>query len=475
MLRMPTRQLRFAPYGLPLVVGLACALAMVALVWQSSRPAPALRVPGLDGGVADGAGKKPLDISGTLQTFASADPAVTPVWPGFRGALRDGVHTEALSYHWPSAGPKVRWRVPMLGPGYAGPVVAQGRVLLLDYDPKWQNTGGDVLRCWNIHDGQELWRRGYTLKTKSNHGVSRTVPMVVGDVVITLGPKLHLMAVDIKSGAYLWGLDLCAQYQARVPEWYAGQCLLADDGKLLVAVGGKVLMLALDPQTGKVLWQLDAPAELTGWEQTHASLTPLTLAGQRMYVACYTGGVAGISNDGTLLWTYPGWRIPQAVVASPVVVGEDHLLLAGGYGAGAQVIKVALVEDHWQVQRVHTFTANEFGAEQHTPIAHDGHVYGVVPGGEMVCLDPLTATRKWSSGAVRFGLGPYFLAGDSLWALDDRGRLTVMAARPDSFSVRAQARLLQGHESWAPMAVSGRGLIVRDLDEMVCYDLPEGP
>jgi outer membrane protein assembly factor BamB len=37
----------------------------------------------------------------------------------------------------------------------------------------------------------------------------------------------------------------------------------------------------------------------------------------------------------------------------------------------------------------------------------------------------------------------------------------------------AQAKVLEGHESWGPIAVASGRLIVRDTEHMICLDISE--
>src|SRR5207253_10830516 len=53
-------------------------------------------------------------------------------WPQWLGPRRDGVWREAgIVDRFPKDGPKLRWRTP-IGAGYAGPAVANGKVLVTD-------------------------------------------------------------------------------------------------------------------------------------------------------------------------------------------------------------------------------------------------------------------------------------------------------------------------------------------------------
>jgi outer membrane protein assembly factor BamB len=55
--------------------------------------------------------------------------------------------------------------------------------------------------------------------------------------------------------------------------------------------------------------------------------------------------------------------------------------------------------------------------------------------------------------------------------MNDSGLLTMAALSATGFEPLAEARVLEGHESWAPMALAGGRLLVRDLHRMVCLDL----
>lgn len=120
--------------------------------------------------------------------------------------------------------------------------------------------------------------------------------------------------------------------------------------------------------------------------------------------------MAGVAaDDGHILWKYPDWTVPMAAVASPLVIGEDRIFLCGGYGAGSMMLKLEKSGDGIRARSLYTLPPEGFGAEQHTPIYHEGYIYGVKPGGELVCLDENGKTL-WTSGKKRFGSAGYILA-----------------------------------------------------------------
>jgi outer membrane protein assembly factor BamB len=115
--------------------------------------------------------------------------------------------------------------------------------------------------------------------------------------------------------------------------------------------------------------------------------------------------------------------------------------------------------------------AETFGSTQQTPLYYDQHLFGVRPDGQFVCLDP-GGKIVWQSGPNQtFGLGSYLLAGGLLYALNDSGSLLLGEITSSGFTRLGQAQVLHGRESWAPMALAGTRLIVRDLTQMVCLEI----
>ncbi len=388
-------------------------------------------------------------------------------WPGFRGPNRDGIEPGGapIATNWNQGGIRLLWSIPV-GEGYAAAAVHKGRVYLLDYDEAKQ---ADALRCLSLADGKEVWRRSYPNPLKRNHGLSRTVPAVTDKVVVAIGPKCTVLCCDPATGAEKWRIDMVRQWGATVPDWYAGQCPLIDGGKLLLAPGGKALMVALNPETGKPIWQCPNPRR---WRMTHSSIVPMDLDGQRMYVYCGSGGVAGVSaKDGKLLWDTTEWTVNTATVPSPLPVGNGRILLTGGYNAGSLMLQVSSQGGRFSATPVFRLSARVFSSDQQTPILYQGYVYGVRPNGEMTCLD-LNGKSVWTSGrANRFGLGPYAIVGGMLLAMNDSGLLTLAKASPEGYRPLATAQVLRGRESWGPLAIAGTRVIARDSNRMVCVDI----
>ncbi|MDH4238114.1 MAG: PQQ-like beta-propeller repeat protein [Phycisphaerae bacterium] len=409
-------------------------------------------------------------IRGELLRFDGVPADLPGAWPRFRGAGFDAISTEkvALAQTWSPDGPAVLWSIDV-GEGYAGAAILAGRVYLMDYDrPK----EADVIRCLSLEDGKDIWRYSYHIKVKRWHGMSRTVPAVTEKYVVALGPKCHLTCLDSQTGQFRWMLNLVRDFNCTVPDWYAGQCPLIDDGKAIIAVGGDTLMMAVDCNTGEIVWRSPNP---NGWLMTHSSVIPAEFKGTRMYVYCASGGVVGISaEDGSILWEINDWKIRVANVPSPVVTGDGLIFLSGGYQAGSMMLQLNRENGTINAQPTFRLEPEVFGSEQQTPIFYDGHIYGIRPDKLLTCLD-LNGQVVWTSpGTHRFGsrgLGPYMIADGKIYIMNDEGVLTLAKATPAGYEQLAEAKVLDGPESWGPMAIASGRLILRDMNRMICLDV----
>jgi len=455
--------------GVPVLVAVAGLVGLLA--WFLARPEVGQIAP-REPSPSTAAATPAPPASGPAQAPAAAAPAggvptVKGSWPRFRGASLDNISTDPtpLARSWPPEGPPKLWTLPM-GEGYAAPAIVNSRAYVLDYD---KAARADRLRCLALATGQELWSQSYAADIKSNHGMSRTVPAVANNRVVTLGPLLQVMCCDATTGQVAWQLNLVSQFGATIPDWYAGQCPLIDGNRVILAPGGTALMVAVDLASGRVVWQTPNPS---GWKMTHGSVMPITFAGQREYVYCASGGVVGVSaKDGSLLWQTPDWTVSTANIPTPVPVGEGRLFLSGGYNAGSMMLGLKSADGKITPETVFRLKANVFGSQQQTPIFYQGYLYGVAPNQQLTCLDP-EGNVKWSSGSTRrFGIGPYLIANGLMFVLNDTGGLTLVDPSPSGYKELARAKVLSGSEAWGPLAIAGGLLVARDLTSMVCLDV----
>ena len=415
-------------------------------------------------------------MDGPVTYFSDVIEAPSSSWARFRGSDYSNIvgSETPLAESWGSAGPPVLWSMP-LSEGHAGVGVWKGLVYLLDYD---EETEGDSLRCFSLETGQEFWRRGYKSPTKRNHGVSRTVPAITEEFILTIGPNCHAMCVERESGEFLWGIDMQVEYGTEVPLWYTGQCpVIHEDIAVLAPIGTDVLMTGVDCRSGEILWETPA---IENWKMSHASIITMNVMGKETFVYCADGGVAGVSAEkedmGTLLWQSPVWS-HSVTSPSPVRIDNERIFVTAGYGGGSMMLGLKEVNGKIEVQKLIELSRKVFGCEQQTPLFYQDHIFGILPQdasalkGQFVCLNT-DGEIVWSSGKPnRFGIGPFMIADDKVLLLDDDGTLTMLRASLTGYEQLAQYPVLHGHSAWAPMAMVDGKLLLRDSKNLACIDL----
>jgi outer membrane protein assembly factor BamB len=178
------------------------------------------------------------------------------------------------------------------------------------------------------------------------------------------------------------------------------------------------------------------------------------------------------------------------VVPSPVVFPDGRIFVTAGYGAGSALLEVSEEDGAYKVASLYAIRPQEgLACEQQTPLLYKGLLYGILPNdaGELrnqfVCFDPggdpggVTGSEPkgrilWASGKDRlFGLGPYLMADGKFFILSDEGVLTAARASAEKFEPLGSAKVLQGTDSWGPIALAGGRMLLRDSRRMVCVDL----
>ena len=470
-----------------LIGSMAMVFAGIFLWWIISDHQPAdiiERVPGMDNRPKVEPRSDSVIIGEFFDTLNIFDELVPGDWPRFRGSDIDNISkdTVPLAESWDSSGPPAVWKV-TLGEGYAGAAVHNGRVYLLDYN---ERRKADLLRCFSLKSGIELWRRWYYVDLKRNHGYSRTIPAVTDNYLVSIGPRSHVMCLNPVTGNLLWTIDMEKEYgipgkeKGRItPDFYTGQCPLIENEVAVLAPGGKALMIGVDCNTGKVIWKTPNPDSL---RMSHCSIMPMTIHGKKMYVYNAVGGVAGVSAEGDdtgkLLWKTTEWS-PATVAASPLLLKNNEIAVFGSYGAGGARLKINFDGSDYSATLIEQHKATEgIASDQQTPIIVGDYIFTLMPENagvlkkQLVCYN-ISDLRKpvWSSGKEnRYGrgLGPYIVRGDKMFLLDDEASLYFFKLEKSSVSLISSHKIIKGIEAWGPMALAGNYLIIRDARNLIC-------
>ena len=100
-------------------------------------------------------------------------------------------------------------------------------------------------------------------------------------------------------------------------------------------------------------------------------------------------------------------------------------------------------------------------------VLKDGFVYGLDEG-ILACIRAETGELRWKGG--RYGHGQLLLAGDHLIVLTESGELVLVKAIPSGSRSWPASPRFRGR-TWNHPAISEGLLLVRNSEEMACFDL----
>lgn len=456
-------------------------LALVAVgYWVFTDPTSSMlpSVPGNDESDITQASTETVNIGDIFEKFADETSDLKDTWTQFRGANSDNIKLSAqpLLDKFKDNKADIVWSAE-LGEGHSGAAIFRGKVYILDYD---ETSRADMLRCFSLTSGKELWKRGYKILIKRNHGMSRTVPAVNEKFILTIGPRGHVMCLDRESGDFKWGIDIAKDYQSEIPLWYTGQCPILRGDTAIIATGGKALLIGVDCNTGKVVWETPNPDK---WKMSHSSVMPYTFKGIKMFLYSAVGGVVGVSSEGSnvgeVIWKSSLWN-KSVVAPSPVGMPDGKIFLTAGYGAGTLMMQLTESNGKIKADSIKSFKPGSgLSSEQQTPVLLDGHLFGIMPKdaksyrNQLVCVkadDP--ANVVWTSGSEsRFGLGPYILADDKFYLLNDDATLYIIKKSFKGYEELDKIKLFEGHDAWAPLAIADGFMLLRDSKKLICIDI----
>jgi len=393
-------------------------------------------------------------------------------WPQIGGPTRDCISAETgLIQEWPEGGPKVLWTVEV-GKGYAGPVVYDGEVYLLD-----RVTGKqDILRCLSLETGEELWRHTWDAKGAVPHPGSRAQALVEEKYVFAAGPKGDLYCVDRKTHKPLWHKNVLDEYNGKLPKYGFNQTPLAYKDTLILTVFGKDAgVVALDKETGKEVWASQPFEDLK--YAPYASPLLVTINGEEQVLAATFNEIASLDPDtGKFLWHHTaGWHCKRMIV-TPTYLGDGRILRTGGYQAGTEMLRVEKKDDG-TFETSTLWKTDSCNCQIHQPLPYQGHLYILGNSNRanagLMCFD-MAGSLKWKTGrSPNFGRGGMILADGRIFAVDaTTGKLHLIKPDPEDYqNLGNKTYLERAARPWAPLALSEGKLIIRDWHQMKCLDI----
>jgi outer membrane protein assembly factor BamB len=401
----------------------------------------------------------------TTPAQAGADRALSNGhdYPQFLGAGRDGkVEGAALARDWDTFSPELQWRR-SVGAGWSGFAVSRNRAITQE-----QNGEEEQVVCYDLTSGQVVWTHGYPARYQTviaGEG-PRATPSISGERVFTMGATGILTCLDFASGELVWSKDVVAEIEGRAGEWGVSCSPLVEGSLVVVSTGAKDgrSLAAYDIATGKLAWT-------TGNDQASYSSPGIgSLGGARQIYMLNSRTVAGHDPvTGAQLWSHP-WLNPHPNVTTPLVLGEDKLLISAGYGAGSELLEIKQVEPgQWDARRV--WKSIRLKSKFANMVCWEGFVYGL-DDGVMVCIDPATGQALWKDG--RYGHGQMILSSGLILLTAENGDVALIEPGPEKLRELSRFKALRG-KTWNPPALAGPFLIVRNDQEAACFRLPIQP
>lgn len=431
-----------------LMRGLACGVLAPLVVlpfWEVSETGPS------------GAALPPA-IAGIAET-ASAAPSMAEEWTDFRGPRRDGHYRGGpILTRWPEQGLKPLWRR-TVGGGYASLVLAEGRVFTIE-----QHGDREVVAAYELRTGNEIWTHSWEAAFEESLGGDgpRATPTWHQGRIYALGGTGELHCLDAGEGRLIWSRNILRDTRARNLTWGMSASPLVVDEKVIVLPGGSRgrSVAAYHKETGNALWKSLSD------KQAYTSPMWVTLAGQPQILIVSAKRLMGLSaEDGSLLWDYPWITDYDVNVAQPILVGQDRVFISAGYGHGAALVRVNRTSTGfeasalWQNLRM----KNKFTSS----VLKDGFIYGLDEG-ILASIRAGTGELMWKGG--RYGHGQLLLAGDHLIVLTESGELVLVKADPERHHELTRFSAIRGR-TWNHPAISEGLLLVRNSQEMACFDL----
>jgi outer membrane protein assembly factor BamB len=415
-------------------------------------------------------------------------------WPQFLGPDRNAKSTQKnLLRSWSDKQPEVLWAVDV-GIGYGGPVVKNGKVYLLDREDGVR----DIMRCFDLKTGKELWNFEYPAPGTLSFPGSRSVPIVDDRHVYSVGQNGDLYCIDINTQKPVWNKNIWTNFGGEaLPTWGITQSPFIHGDLLFVAPQApQAGVVAYNKLTGAVVWQTPNLTE-PRMRDNYSSPKIVNIHGEEHLVIVSSslnlrqnsgaepvmGRITGLNpRTGKILWQYVGWDCHISVPCA-VEAGNNKLLITGGYNLGAMMLQINK-KSNGTFEVTELFRTTDFGSHNLPPIFHNGYFYAMYRTNNkregFVCMD-INGKIIWKTGRnPDFDRGSMILADGLFLATDGLTTLYLIEPSHEAFKPISKSTILRdggvttegmtafggSTQNWAPLALADGILLIRDQSRM---------
>jgi len=426
--------------------------------------------------------KRILLLCTTIVATAFLSGIYAQDWPQIFGPGRNNISPQkGILRAWPGKGPEVIWSVDV-GKGYGGPAIKDGKVYLLDRDDDVK----EILRCFDLTSGKELWRFEYEAPGTVSFPGSRSAPTVDGNFVYSCGHNGDLYCININTHKPVWNKNLMKDFGGtKLPVWAITQCPLIYGDLVFVSYSKDPYagLVAFNKLTGSIVWKTEAFAD-----ETYASPALAKITGEDHLVMAFSstntymhkgikqskGRIIGFNpKTGKILWEYNNWE--NAIQVAPALdAGDGRIIVVGGYELGTAMIKVDKKTDgSYTVKEL--FRHNDFGDHTKPPILYNGYFYAQFSTNDRrdgLCCMSMDGKVMWKTmRSPSFDKGSMILADGLILATDGNKTLYLIQPDPSGFKPLASAEILEMGQNWGPIALVDGRLLIRDQSRLLCVKI----
>jgi outer membrane protein assembly factor BamB len=414
--------------------------------------------------------------------FGSLD-AIADEWPQWGGPQRDLIWREkGIVKKLPVEGkllPRV-WSTP-IGEGYAGPAVANGRVIITD---RIRRRNVERVLCLDANTGKEIWKYEYEARyTVSYPAGPRSTPVFDDGRVYTVGAMGHMFCFEEETGKVIWEKNFVDEYNTKLPIWGMVASPLVDGDQLITLVGGPdSLVVSFDKKTGKEIWR-----SLNSRGIGYAPPVIFEFGGLRQLIVWHPEAIESIEPaTGKPIWNIP-YRVRAGLsIATPRKSG-DMLFVASFYN-GPRMIQVAQdgksAKIAWKGNSDSEIKTDGVHPIICIPFFDGSHIYSVCSHGQLRCLDAKDGTRVWETREAT-GKGRWWNAflirhEDRFFIHNEQGELIIAKLTPKGYEEISRALLVEPTRPvqrrqtiWSHPAFAMQSVFARNDREIVRVNLAE--
>jgi outer membrane protein assembly factor BamB len=264
---------------------------------------------------------------------------------------------------------------------------------------------------------QIAWRHGLGVAGINRQHYVTAPPVMAEGKVFAMDGQAHVSAVDARSGAHQWTVNLQSR-DRRDKDGYGGGLAYAN-GRVFVTSGYR-MVTALDAKTGKVIWQVKTDQPI------HSA--PNVADGRVFAVTLDDQLLAFDTDKGQQVWNYQAIIEPARILAasSPAIANGTIVtgfasgeLIAQGAANGTDVWTQALSQSN------RNNALSEIRDIAGRPVIYRGDVFAVSHSGLFSAVDMRSGTPRWTL-PVSSQNTPW-PAGDVVYIVSETGQLICVA------------------------------------------------